>query len=173
MKMSRLLALCIIDFAVDGSGKAVLTLDLKQNIHKNRSSEKRENLIVYFFFFLTWPAAKFMESLKAHVVCDLMYTLSDQKKDRILAQWAQSFFFFFVSGNAGFLSNVNTSFPSFKMVSTMPATSVSSLPPLTSMLQPGSIQLLGPFRLHVVLKQGRDLAAKDSCGRANVVQAKH
>jgi hypothetical protein len=41
------------------------------------------------------------------------------------------------------------------------------------MLQHGSIQLVGPFRLHVVLKQGRDLAAKDSCGRANVVPAKH
>nr|CAH0111794.1 unnamed protein product [Daphnia galeata] len=53
------------------------------------------------------------------------------------------------------------------MVSTMPATSVSSLPPLTSMQQPGSIQLLGPFRLHVVLKQGRDLAAKDSCGTSD------
>ncbi|XP_046657711.1 multiple C2 and transmembrane domain-containing protein-like [Daphnia pulicaria] len=53
------------------------------------------------------------------------------------------------------------------MVSTMPATSVSSLPPLTSMLQPGSIQLVGPFRLHVVLKQGRDLAAKDSCGTSD------
>lgn len=47
----------------------------------------------------------------------------------------------------------------------MPAMSVSSLPPLLSLQQSGSIQPLGPFRLHVVLKQGRDLAAKDSCGK--------
>jgi hypothetical protein len=72
-----------------------------------------------------------------------------------------------------FYQTLRLLFLPFKMVSTMPATSVSSLPPLTSMLQPGSIQLVGPFRLHVVLKQGRDLAAKDSCGRANVVPAKH
>uniref|UniRef100_A0A0P5T207 Multiple C2 and transmembrane domain-containing protein n=1 Tax=Daphnia magna TaxID=35525 RepID=A0A0P5T207_9CRUS len=51
--------------------------------------------------------------------------------------------------------------------SPMPAMSVSSLPPLLSLQQSGSIQPLGPFRLHVVLKQGRDLAAKDSCGTSD------
>ena len=48
----------------------------------------------------------------------------------------------------------------------MSAPAVTPLgPPPTSMLQPGSIQPAGPFRLHVLLKQGRELAAKDSCGR--------
>ncbi|XP_057381263.1 multiple C2 and transmembrane domain-containing protein-like [Daphnia carinata] len=53
------------------------------------------------------------------------------------------------------------------MVSPMPAMSVSSLPPLLSLQQSGSIQPVGPFRLHVILKQGRNLAAKDSCGTSD------
>lgn len=46
--------------------------------------------------------------------------------------------------------------------------SMTALPVATSLQQqqqqPGSMQPAGPFRLHVVLKQGRELAAKDSCG---------
>lgn len=53
-----------------------------------------------------------------------------------------------------------------KMASPMPAPAVTPIgpPPMSIHHQPPTGSIHGPFRLHIILKQGRDLAAKDSCG---------
>ncbi len=117
MKMSLLLALCIIDFGRRRERENHSYPCHKKNIFtKTAHQKKRENQSVYYLFLLgrrqSFPAKawKLMSFVTWCIRCPT---------ERRIAFWrngrkAFPCFVVVVSGNGGFLSNVKTSFPPFQ-----------------------------------------------------------